>query len=227
MNRHLADRSVPRWLIGAFVVLSAVTLAQSCDNRNDLGRVTSSQQTASKQASALERQVKDLGATPVVRKEDIPPPAKGDPGQPGEPGSTGPIGPQGPQGVQGRQGIRGLPGPVGPTGAPGRTPQCLLTGNCVGPQGIPGKDGINGKDGAPGADGKNGDDGLPGKDGEPGADSTVPGPQGEKGDPGTTFMSQLTCPSGQAPENVTVVTGEPANMGDPFPTKTVLVCVVN
>lgn len=94
-------------------------------------------------AQALEDQVRDLGATPVVEA-----PARG------PQGDRGPMGPRGPQGEPGED---GEPGPPGPEGEPGVS-------------GPAGTDGAPGEDGPPGPPGPQGEPGPPGVGGQPGVD---------------------------------------------------------
>jgi hypothetical protein len=83
----------------------------------------------------LAKQVRSLGAQPVVEPSQLP-----------QVGATGATGLTGATGAQGLRGLRGLRGRVGPVGGMG------LTG-ADGPKGEPGKDGQDGKDGADGAPG--------------------------------------------------------------------------
>jgi hypothetical protein len=187
--------------------------------RRDLIRVTTSQQTASQQASALANQVKSLGKVPVVQPEEIPTPIQGPQGRQGDPGIQGPIGPQG---------VPGPPGPVGPRGAmglPGRTPPCiLLPGACQGAQGAAGAAGKPGAAGAKGDQGLKGDTGAQGDTG-PKGDTGEAGPKGDKGDPGDPGQPGPqgepgpTCPQGTTQQTVTVLTSDGP--------KDAVICAVN
>lgn len=180
--------TVWRVLCVAFVALSVLTLWQLQDFRNDvakdqaddqskLEKVSSSQQTASRQAQALEAQVRGLGKKPVVDRKDIPAPVSmpgpaGQRGERGDPGQIGSIGAMGPIGPQGLPGPRGIPGPPGIAGPP---PRCFtLPGQCVG------ETGTQGPQGETGATGTTGDTGPEGPQGETGA----VGPQGDVGPEG-------------------------------------------
>lgn len=200
-------------LVVAILTVGLVTAYGQYQTRRDLIAVTTSQQIAANQAQALENQVRGLGKTPVVRREDIPAPVQGPQGRQGDPGIQGPIGPQG---VPGQPGPRGPQGPPGPMGLAGRTPPCVLQlGGCVGKAGSdgkPGRDGVDGKngiDGKDGAKGNQGEPGQPGADGQPGVDGKdgadgAPGAKGDKGDPGPT------CPDGTTLHTYMVLTTDGA-----------------
>lgn len=112
--------------------------------------------TLSGQGTALQDQVRSLGAVPVVTPEQL----------------AGPAGVAGERGATGAAGAQGLPGAdstvPGPQGAPG----------------VSGSPGEPGSPGVPGTPGQDGATGPQGPAGAPGADSTVPGPQGQQGETG-------------------------------------------
>jgi hypothetical protein len=232
MAKHLHNvgrRGIWYGLVAGFIVLSTLTLIQQLHTRQELSDtrivladVSGSQQTAAKQAQALEAQVRGLGKVPVVSRTAIPTPVPTPvpvPGPQGDPGIQGPIGPQGIPGVDGRQGPAG---PRGAMGLAGRTPPCvLLPGACQGAAGPAGAIGKAGADGTPGVDGKNGADGvkgdagaqgIPGADGKAGKDGVdgkagadgQPGAQGKQGDPGPT------CPDGTTLQTTMVLTSSGA-----------------
>jgi hypothetical protein len=108
--------------------------------------------------------------------------------------------------VVGDRGPRGFPGEPGRDGKDGRDGLDGRDGT--------GRDGSDGRDGAAGATGSDGQDGARGPScveelgidacrgpkGDPGADSTVPGPQGERGPqgaPGTAQPGTYACPEGE------------------------------
>lgn len=138
-------------LLGAGFAISWQASSDRDGEQNDAIR------TLSGQGTALQDQVRSLGAVPVVTPEQL----------------------AGPAGVAGERGAQGLPGVAGPQGLPG------ADSTVPGPQGVPGASGSPGEPGSPGVPGAPGQDstvpGPQGPRGEPGADSTVPGPQGQQG----------------------------------------------
>lgn len=155
------------YVLVALVVLGVVVLGiaflvlwQRGGEQNDAIRTLTSQGTA------LQDQVRSLGATPVVTPEQLAGPA----GVAGERGATGEPGPAGTPGSD------GLPGSPGPAGEPG-------TAGSPGPAGSDGLNGQNGADGNPGPAGPQGDPGPAGPQGDPGAT----GPAGEPGKPPASF----------------------------------------
>lgn len=108
--------------------------------------------TLTDQGTALQDQVRSLGATPVVTPEQLAGPA----GVAGERGATGAAGSQGPAGadstVPGPQGEPGQDGAdstvPGPAGAPGPAGSAGEPGP-AGPQGDPGQQGETGAPGKP------------------------------------------------------------------------------
>lgn len=82
-----------------------------------------------------------------------------------------------PPGALGQPGIRGERGERGEEGGPGERGE-------RGEKGDPGEDGD---------DGDRGPQGEPGPQGRPGTDSMVPGPPGEKGDPGAPAPNRFRC----------------------------------
>lgn len=189
----MKDRTVPTPVMFVILLLSALTLYQILNISGDLRRaesqitmakaereqIASTQNTAISQTEALSRQVRALGAKPVVNSKDIPQKVVQGPvgpqGRVGDTGAAGPVGPQGPQGPIGPQ------GPAGAQGIAGQYPQCILAATkCVGPKGDTGPAGSKGSPGDTGPAGPQGEVGPPGPQGSPGP----PGPNGPQGPAG-------------------------------------------
>lgn len=205
-NHAAPARPIPPWLIGAFIVLSLLTVAQSIitDSRQDRELSTANRERAelaanqtitARQAQRLEDQLERNDIVPVVN----PNPPVGLPGERGEQGATGAIGPRGPKGDPGPRGPRGFPGPEGPEGPPGASGDPGSPGG-PGPAGEAGGTGPAGSDGATGPAGATGETGPAGPEGPQGP----AGPEGPRGPPGIFDVQSQGCnaPDGEFIDSV-------------------------
>lgn len=151
-------------LLAGVLVLSTMYLIDRTTSRDQLS-------TQDGQIGALVKQVRDLGAVPVVEPS---------------PGARG---------AAGTNGVNGRDGRDGEDGRDGVTPACMAEPDrCRGPVGAAGTAGADGKDGTNGADGQNGQ--SPPCLAEPAQCRGADGRDGTNGRDGVDGQPGPACPDG-------------------------------